>query len=476
MPTDNFQFKLSILVMKLNERKKRLPSVPLSQQDSEMRNLKQARVDRFIPQKVSCNHFQLFEKPYTVPEPLGDNHKSSESRTKDQAYNNILLETLLSSSNEPRVKSRETSRKRRNYSVLSFKKDKNDKENGDVNVPEEISTYKPRVQNYLFNKKEIKILEAPSLADSFYFNILDFSPDDTLAVSLANHIYSFDYKLNTTNEIISLEPGNIVSSLSFNKENAGVLACGTVNGGLQLIDVDRKALLRQYRDPSDERIGAMDWKETLLCHGAKSGRLYLKDTRAKDSQVAKFFSHTQEICNAKFNPFNNFYLISGGNDDKVVLYDLRTMKEMAKFDNHRAAVKGLAWSNSRPSTFVSGGGSGDRQICLWDVNRLGMVQKTTRGSQVCNLGFTCDGLILSTQGYPFNSIELLDSNTLECVATFSGHTQRVLFLALNRAQNVAVTGSPDETLRFWNVKNLMDSGRQGDRMGGISNGFALSLR
>ena len=178
----------------------------------------------------------------------------------------------------------------------------------------------------------------------------------------------------------------------------------------------------------------------------------------------------------RFNPFNSFYMISGGNDDKVVLYDLRMMKEMSKFAGHKAAVKALAWSNCKSNYFASGGGSGDRQVILWDINRLGLVSKTTRQSQICNLGFTSDGLILSTQGYPFNSIELLEPSTMDCVVTFTGHNQRVLYLAMNKAQNIAVTGSPDETLRFWNVKNLIERAEVANPLNHGSNSFSVSLR
>lgn len=41
--------------------------------------------------------------------------------------------------------------------------------------------------------------------------------------------------------------------------------------------------------------------------------------------------------------------------------------------------------------------------------------------------------------------------TLEKVTTLTGHTSRVLFLAMNPSGETIVTGAGDETLRFWNV-------------------------
>ena len=37
------------------------------------------------------------------------------------------------------------------------------------------------------------------------------------------------------------------------------------------------------------------------------------------------------------------------------------------------------------------------------------------------------------------------------VATLTGHTSRVLYLAMNPEGSQIVTGAGDETLRFWNL-------------------------
>ena len=40
---------------------------------------------------------------------------------------------------------------------------------------------------------------------------------------------------------------------------------------------------------------------------------------------------------------------------------------------------------------------------------------------------------------------------MEKIATLTGHTFRVLYLAMNPDGSSIVTGAGDETLRFWNV-------------------------
>ena len=74
------------------------------------------------------------------------------------------------------------------------------------------------------------------------------------------------------------------------------------------------------------------------------------------------------------------------------------------------------------------------------------------GSQVCNLVFskTNDELV-STHGYSLNQVIVWKYPTMEKIATLTGHTYRVLYLAMSPDGSSIVTGAGDETLRFWNV-------------------------
>lgn len=49
------------------------------------------------------------------------------------------------------------------------------------------------------------------------------------------------------------------------------------------------------------------------------------------------------------------------------------------------------------------------------------------------------------------------------VATLTGHSSRVLYLAMSADGSTIVTGAGDETLRFW---NLFPSKNDGQRKGG----------
>ena len=57
-------------------------------------------------------------------------------------------------------------------------------------------------------------------------------------------------------------------------------------------------------------------------------------------------------------------------------------------------------------------------------------------------------------GFPMNNVELIDTENLDTIQVFKGHCERVLYMAINNQGDMAATGSPDQTIRFWNIKNL----------------------
>ncbi len=58
---------------------------------------------------------------------------------------------------------------------------------------------------------------------------------------------------------------------------------------------------------------------------------------------------------------------------------------------------------------------------------------------------------VSTHGYSQNQILVWKYPSLSQVAKLTGHSYRVLYLAMSPDGEAIVTGAGDETLRFWNV-------------------------
>ena len=131
---------------------------------------------------------------------------------------------------------------------------------------------------------------------------------------------------------------------------------------------------------------------------------------------------------------------------------MHSTSPVLRFSNHTAAVKALAWSPHQHGLLASGGGTADRTIRFWNTLTNSQIDCIDTGSQVCNLMFSKNvNEIVSTHGYSLNQIMLWKYPSMEKVATLTGHSYRVLYLAMSPDGQTIVTGAGDETLRFWNV-------------------------
>lgn len=59
--------------------------------------------------------------------------------------------------------------------------------------------------------------------------------------------------------------------------------------------------------------------------------------------------------------------------------------------------------------------------------------------------------LVSTHGYSMNAINIWESKNMDKVGTLRGHSYRVLYMARSPDGESILTGSGDQTLRFWKV-------------------------
>jgi len=123
-----------------------------------------------------------------------------------------------------------------------------------------------------------------------------------------------------------------------------------------------------------------------------------------------------------------------------------------RYNDHIAAVKAVTWSPHQHGLLVSGGGTADRTIKFRNTLAGTTIKSMDAGSQVCNLMFSkTENELVSTHGYSQNEINIWRYPKMEKIATLTGHTYRVLYLAMSPDGSTIVTGAGDETLRFWNI-------------------------
>lgn len=237
------------------------------------------------------------------------------------------------------------------------------------------------------------------------------------------------------------------------------MAFATNNGMLYLYDVQTFKCVDKKQIFSGQRVGCIEWNGVLISTGSRDGIIRSFELKSNNQLFSHgAHGHSLEVCGLKWDPTGKV-LASGGNDNKIFLWDLHQEVPIYCLNGHQGAVKALAWSPHDPSLLASGGGSADRCIKFWNTKTNMLLRSLDTQSQVCNLHWsTADKEILSTHGFSSNSINLWTYPTLDQLVSLKGHTSRVIyFVSLILSQSVSpdeekiVTGSSDETLRFWNV-------------------------
>lgn len=272
------------------------------------------------------------------------------------------------------------------------------------------------------------------------------------------------------------------------------------------------------------RVGALAWNEHILTSGSRDRLIYHRDVRQSDQWLRKLVGHKQEVCGLRWNS-DDGQLASGGNDNKLMVWEKLNAEPTFKWSEHCAAVKAIAWSPHQRGLLASGGGTADRTIKFWNTllsphgpsaaaaaaaaaaattalsassatdhysltNGFGdssafgisgvggslganagaaggdrpsvmsgsnppppnLLSSLDTGSQVCNLAWSRNSNeLVSTHGYSQNQIVVWKYPSMQQVVSLTGHTFRVLYLAMSPDGQVIVTGAGDETLRFWNA-------------------------
>lgn len=299
---------------------------------------------------------------------------------------------------------------------------------------------------------------------------------------------------------------------------------GTNKGHILIYDTVSSRRLRTMTGHT-ARVSSLAWNSHILSTGSRDRSILHRDVRSPSQSLSKLVGHKQEVCGLRWNS-DTGQLASGGNDNKVFIWeglDERWLHRWGEAEGgHRAAVKAVAWSPHQRGLLATGGGTADRCIKFWNTvstaqhsaNAALTATHSTRqsldltsttsppplgsgivqlhgdesdrpanphllrthdtGSQVCNLLFSSlTSELVSTHGFSQHAINIWKYPSMQQVVSLTGHTYRVLYLAMSPDGQVIVTGAGDETLRFWDCFGAV--GKGGSLLGGgsISSGGGI---
>jgi len=300
-------------------------------------------------------------------------------------------------------------------------------------------------------KEPTLVLESPELIDDYYLNLLDWSSTNDLAVALNRAVYRWNGDTKQTTKMLEVRAhDDYVASVSW-MDSGRYLAVGTARADLILYDVEAQKRVRVLRGHRG-RVTSLSWNGYMLSSGSRDTTVRNWDVRVREAETSRFRGHVQEVCGLKWQPTGNL-CASGSNDNLLNIHELRRPDApLFTMRHHRAAVKGLAWCPWDAKLLASGGGTADRMIRLWDTTNGACLNAVDTKSQVCSLLWSSHYReLVSSHGFSLNQLILWKHPTMTKMAELTGHSARVLHMAMSPDGQTVVSASGDATLRFWNI-------------------------
>ncbi|CAD8166817.1 unnamed protein product [Paramecium pentaurelia] len=382
--------------------------------------------DRYIPLNVSRNLFNKQIQPFEIEE--------------ENIYEELLSENVLEIDENKHV------------SILNFNKQKPEK----IQPNKQQETPKRKIDTL-----PIKVLDAPGMEDDFYQDILHWGKNNLIAIGLQRCVYL--YSVDTSKVFqLTYPPNNLVNqnqytSLQWNT-NGQILAMGSYDGQLKLWDYN-KNIYTGTMNISTKRISTINWANSnIFAYGSKDKTIHICDIRVPTYSVFQLHGHTQEVCGVTFDG-NELQLASGGNDNRVFIWQLRGGNTNSdnqyvswEIKSHKAAIRALAWSPNSSGILATGGGNQDKTIKIHSSLTNKEFNSINCDSQVCKLRFSkIVNELVSTHGYEKNQICIWQYPTMKKMHQLEGHSERVLYLSASPDESTILTGSGDETLKFWKI-------------------------
>jgi cell division cycle protein 20 (cofactor of APC complex) len=319
-----------------------------------------------------------------------------------------------------------------------------------------------------------RVLDAPGLIDDYYLNLLDWSSGNQVAIGLERNVYVWSADEGSVECLLESSPDTYISSVKWSGDGAYV-GVGLGTGEVQIWDVAEGQKIRSMFG-HDTRVGVMGWSSHTLSTGARSGLVFNHDVRIANHKTAELVSHTSEVCGLEWRS-DGAQLATGGNDNLVNIWDARSLSA-PKFTktNHRAAVKALSWCPWQLNLLATGGGSYDRHIHFWNTTTGARTNSIDTGSQVTSLRWSNHYReIVSSSGFPDNSLSIWSYPTLVRNVEIPAHETRVLHSSLSPDGQILATAAADESLKFWKVfERKPGSSASASREGGVGSKAQLT--
>jgi hypothetical protein len=281
--------------------------------------------------------------------------------------------------------------------------------------------------NFYLNNLDIYEYNSIAIGSEQYLNFIKIGDEDNFDFlksfkesEILNNIPSYEENLIKKGILCRYRAKNI-TAVKYLKSNRVLI--NERSEGIKIFDKENLRFLWQANMKEfsqNNPINTIDNNGNYLFFGGERSGVSFVDIR--DNNTPKLlYHHTEksEICSVRYSPENNF-VISGGNDNRIFIFDLRNFKLINNINSnlnpniiyssqdqnknfyHQAAIKGLDFNHSE-SILVSGGGTKDKKIKIWDLKKLTFLHEIQTESQISNIKFIDNKNFLVSFGQIYNN-------------------------------------------------------------------------
>jgi WD40 repeat protein len=262
--------------------------------------------------------------------------------------------------------------------------------------------------------------------NNFYYNPLDWSKHNRIGIALSESAYL----LSEGKEIVEIDRYSRIPITCIKFHHLyDMCFIGESTGRVEVYNNEVNRKVRQMNIHYD-RVGVIqkaDSDDTFLS-GSKDTLIKLNDIRVRKADVVTLEKHKGEVCGLSLI---NSYVASGGNDSRVLVWDLRRNCCINEIKEHNSAVKAVAWCPWKASLLATGGGSQDKKIVLWNGYKNIVETKIDTKSQIVAIEWKESTKQLVSGHYEAGSgfCNVWDGNKVQL--KLKGHRKRLLALKLN---------------------------------------------
>ncbi|TYG65884.1 hypothetical protein ES288_D06G222700v1 [Gossypium darwinii] len=156
------------------------------------------------------------------------------------------------------------------------------------------------------------VSDAPGLEDDFYLNLVDWSPNNVLAVGLESCVYFWNACSIKVSKLCDLGIRDSICSVGLDMGCIQLPHCRTMEG---------------HRS----RFGVLAWSSSLLSSGSHDKSILHRDMRARDDFASKL------VCGLKWS-YDERELASVGNENRLHVWNQHSAQPVLKHCEHTASV------------------------------------------------------------------------------------------------------------------------------------------